>query len=258
MRFPLRAWFGLRLGVRTRGLLPPLSSFAYHTTSCEKLLHHRLHRIPCWCLLALLPVFEKALDCDNRRICLQNCCTELTCLRITSLGRITSWCSTPPPTFHWDWRRSSLHAQWFQQDGARPHTTPEVLEFLHSKFQCRILSIRVAQQFQCGFSFPSSIPDLNPCDSFIWGGLKDKVFSVPRTLPELKERFKESCAQVTRRMVTRVVQNFVLCLQVVRESPGGSHRARHPQLYPYLNFWSLFVTLTLFSNKIHSLSPRYW
>jgi hypothetical protein len=30
-------------------------------------------------------------------------------------------------------RRCSVHAQWFQQDGARPHTTPEVLEFLHSQ-----------------------------------------------------------------------------------------------------------------------------
>jgi hypothetical protein len=35
-------------------------------------------------------------------------------------------------------RRCSLHAQWCPQDGARPHTTPEVLKFLHSKFQHRI------------------------------------------------------------------------------------------------------------------------
>ena len=44
-------------------------------------------------------------------------------------------------------RQCSLHAQWFQQDGARPHTTPEVLEFLHSKFQHR------SDQ-----SFPTAIP----------------------------------------------------------------------------------------------------
>jgi len=39
--------------------------------------------------------------------------------------------------------------------------------------------------------------------------------SAPRTLPELKERIKESCAQVIRGMLTHVVQNFVLCLQAV-------------------------------------------
>jgi hypothetical protein len=54
-------------------------------------------------------------------------------LSIMSLGRITPWCATPS-SLNWDWdRRRSLHAQWFKQDGARPHTTPEVLEFLHSQ-----------------------------------------------------------------------------------------------------------------------------
>ena len=124
-------------------------------------------------------------------------------------------------------RRCSLHAQRFQQDGARPHNTPEVLEFLHSKFQHHIMSNRFPQQFQCGFSWPPCSPDLNPRDYFLWGCLKDKVFSsAPRTLPELKER------QVTRGMLTRVVQNFVLRLQAVRESQGTHnehviHNATH-------------------------------
>ena len=119
-------------------------------------------------------------------------------------------------------RRYSLHAQWFQQDGTRPHTNPEVLEFLHSKFQHRIVSNRFPQQFRCGFSWPLCSPDLNPCAYFFWGYLKDKVFSsAPRILPELKERIKESCAQVTRGMLTRVVQNIVLRLQAVRECQGA-------------------------------------
>jgi hypothetical protein len=130
-------------------------------------------------------------------------------------------------------RRCSLRAQWFQQNGARPHVTPEVLEFLHSKFQHRIMSNRFPQQFQCGFSWSPCNPDLNSCDCFLWGYLKDKVFSsAPRTLPELKEKIKSSCAQVTTGMLTRVVQNFVLCLQAVRESQGAHiehviHNATH-------------------------------
>jgi hypothetical protein len=88
---------------------------------------------------------------------------------------------------------------------------------------------------------------LNPCDYFFWGYLKDKVFSsAPRTLPELKERIKESCAQVTRGMLTRVVQNFVLRLQAVWESQGAqiehvTHNATHMwNSNPCLLLWHCF------------------
>jgi len=157
-------------------------------------------------------------------------------------------------------RQCSLHAQWFQQDGARPHTTPEVLEFLHSKFQHCIVSNHFPQQFQCGFSWPPCSPDLNPCDYFLWGYLKDKVFSsAPRTLPELKERIKESCAQVTRGMLTRVVQNFVLRLQAVWESQGAHiehviHNATHLwNSNPCLLLWHCFhINKFAFTNALLS------
>jgi len=38
--------------------LAPASFLACHIPSCTKLLHQRLHRIPCWCFLALVLVFE--------------------------------------------------------------------------------------------------------------------------------------------------------------------------------------------------------
>jgi len=88
---------------------------------------------------------------------------------------------------------------------------------------------------------------LNSCDYLLWGYLKDKVFSsAPRTMPELKERIKESCAQVTRGMPTRVVQNFVLRLQAVRESQGAHikhviHNATHVwNSNPCLLLWHCF------------------
>jgi hypothetical protein len=122
-------------------------------------------------------------------------------------------------------RTCSLHAQWFQQDGARPHTTPEVLEFLHSKFQHHIVSNRFPQQFQCGFSWPPCSPGLKPCDYILWGCLKDRVFSSsPWTLPELMERIKESCAE--------------LCIMSSSGSrvSRGSHQACHTQRYTYVKF----------------------
>ena len=88
---------------------------------------------------------------------------------------------------------------------------------------------------------------LNPCDSFLLGYLKDKMFSsAPWTLPELKERIKESCAQVTRGMFSRVVQNLVLCLQAVWDSQGAYiehviHNATHMwNSNPCLLLWHCF------------------
>ena len=55
---------------RANTWLAPASFLACLIPSCARPLHHRLHRTPCWSFLALLLVFEPALDCDNR-ICLQ-------------------------------------------------------------------------------------------------------------------------------------------------------------------------------------------
>jgi hypothetical protein len=86
---------------------------------------------------------------------------------------------------------------------------------------------------------------LNPCDYL--GYLKDKVFSsAPRSLPELKERIKKSCAQVRRGMLTHVVHNFVLRLQAVRESQEAHiehviHNATHMwNSNPFLLLWHCF------------------
>ena len=143
-------------------------------------------------------------------------------------------------------RRCSLYARWFQQDGARPHTTPEVLEFLHSKFQNRIVSNRFPQQFQCGFSWPPCSPDLNPCDYFLWGYLKDKMFSsAPWTEGEDQGKLCTGHKRNAHPCCTELCITSSSGSRVLR----GSHRACHPQRYTYVKFWSLFVTLTLFSYK---------
>ena len=58
---------------------------------------------------------------------------------------------------------------WFQQDGARVHTTDEVLDFLKSKFNGRVISNRL------DFSWPAKSPNLNPLDYFFWGAAEAEV-----------------------------------------------------------------------------------
>ena len=107
--------------------------------------------------------------------------------------------------------------QWYQQDGAPPHTSNETLRYLRSKFQDRLISRRCVNEWA-----PHS-PDLNPLDFFLWGYLKDNVFrGRPQTIPELKQAVAQKIREIELPTCTRVVDNFVrrikLCIQ-----RGGRH-----------------------------------
>ncbi len=70
---------------------------------------------------------------------------------------------------------------WYQQDGAAPHTANVVLNFLTQVFPSRHISLKT------DFEWPPHSPDLNPLDFFMWGYLKERVYSPPpANLKELK------------------------------------------------------------------------
>ena len=71
--------------------------------------------------------------------------------------------------------------QWFQQDGASPHSSNESLAWLQQRFPDRLISRRCEPQWS-----PHS-PDLNPPDFYLWVYLKDRVYgNNPQTIPDLK------------------------------------------------------------------------
>ena len=57
---------------------------------------------------------------------------------------------------------------WFQQDGAKCHTSEATLDVLHSVFEDRIIS-RIADVVG-----PLQSCDLTPLDYYLWGAVKDK------------------------------------------------------------------------------------
>ena len=59
--------------------------------------------------------------------------------------------------------------QWFQQDGAPPHTANVTLAWLDQKFPDRLVSRRRDPEWA-----PHS-PDLSPPDLYLWGYMKDRV-----------------------------------------------------------------------------------
>ena len=66
-------------------------------------------------------------------------------------------------------RRFFRARQWFQQDGATPHTSDESLTWLQQRFGGRLISRR------CDPEWSAYSPDLNPLDFFLLGYLKDRV-----------------------------------------------------------------------------------
>jgi len=52
-------------------------------------------------------------------------------------------------------------------------------------------------------------PDLSPCDVFLWGYLKEKVFKHrPRSLEDLKERIQQETDSIPPELTRRVMKNF--------------------------------------------------
>ena len=88
---------------------------------------------------------------------------------------------------------------------------------LREHFPERLISIRG------DLEWPARSPDLTPCDFFLWGFLKSRVYvNRPRTLQDLKTNIQEEIANITPAMLARVTTNarnrFVQCME-----NGGRH-----------------------------------
>ncbi|GFV22283.1 uncharacterized protein TNCV_3923431 [Trichonephila clavipes] len=82
-----------------------------------------------------------------------------------------------------------------------------VREFLNERLPHRWISRAGPQDLTC-LHWPPKSPDLTPCDFFLWGFVKDKVFvrPLPQDLEELKQRITAVLNSITRDMLSRVWQ----------------------------------------------------
>ena len=107
--------------------------------------------------------------------------------------------------------------QWFQQDGATPHTANLTLEWLEAKFPDPLVSRRHDPEW-----VPYS-PNLSPPDFYLWGYLKDRVYKdKPRIIPELKEAITAEIRAISKEECCRVMNNLVRKMQVCLQH-NGSH-----------------------------------
>jgi hypothetical protein len=80
-------------------------------------------------------------------------------------------------------RTAECEKYYFQQDGARPHTTRTVQTWLKEKFNEKLKEKDM---------WLPRYPDLNSCDFYLWGHLKSLVFNpLAKTLDDLKVKIEE-------------------------------------------------------------------
>ncbi|GBM09960.1 hypothetical protein AVEN_18367-1 [Araneus ventricosus] len=70
-------------------------------------------------------------------------------------------------------------------------------------------------------TWPSRSPDLNPCDFWLWGYLKDVVYGGPiASLAELKNRITQHIQNITTETLRSVVEHAVFLFQLIGENDG--------------------------------------
>jgi hypothetical protein len=96
------------------------------------------------------------------------------------------------------------------QDGVTPHTAKEIIQALCGVFgelngEDRIISKGL---------WPPRSPDLNPCDFYLWGKLKNVVYvNNAHDLEALRQNIREAVYNIPRRELQQVSQNLFKRIQ---------------------------------------------
>jgi inhibitor of nuclear factor kappa-B kinase subunit alpha len=98
------------------------------------------------------------------------------------------------------------------QDGGTAHTAVYSINVLNEVFEDRLTSRGL---------WPARSPDLNPYDFYLWGNLKDKVYSNnPHTFVELKQSICETISSVEVSELKLVQNNIFKRLEACLRAEG--------------------------------------
>ena len=110
----------------------------------------------------------------------------------------------------------------FQQDGAPPHFHFDVVAHLNANLLGRWIG-RASHNDSPLLTWSPQSPDLTPCDFFLWGYIKDRVYvsPVPCDLPQLRQRIVEAVAAIESQMLQRIWQQLDYRIGICRVTKGG-------------------------------------
>lgn len=105
---------------------------------------------------------------------------------------------------------------YFQQDGATCHTSNETIDLLREKFPDRVISRRGDH------NWPPRSCDLTPCDFFLWGHVKEKVYAnSPASIQDLKDGIREAIEDIGQPLCDLVMENFMKRIWSCKRGRGG-------------------------------------
>ena len=104
----------------------------------------------------------------------------------------------------------------FQQDGAPPHWSLIVRDFLNETFPNRWIGRNGPTPW------PPRSPDITPLDFFLWGYVKDRVYRTPvRDVETLQSRIIEVLATVNEEMLENTWREIEYRLDILRATNGA-------------------------------------
>ncbi|KAJ4426523.1 hypothetical protein ANN_27337 [Periplaneta americana] len=131
----------------------------------------------------------------------------------------------------------------FQQDGAPPHWGLIVREFLDTQFPGRWIGRDGPTRW------PPRSPDITPLDFFLWGYVKNKVYTGHkiRDLEQLRGRIRDAVNSVTPEMLQKTWQEIEFSIRILKIPET------FPYVYPLVNIiiWKLhdvFISYFTFSH----------
>lgn len=117
---------------------------------------------------------------------------------------------------------NSVEDFWFMQDGATPHKTKAVFQCIEEHFSKRVIAQDYPSRCGGGMDWPPYSPDLNPCDFFLWGNLKDKVYRQnPLTIEELSTAISREIQSIDKKTLKTVIEGFENRLYAIIDKEGA-------------------------------------
>ena len=113
-------------------------------------------------------------------------------------------------------QKRKLSKTIFMQDGAPPHVSNVSKEVLTRNFH-QVISRHFS------FGWPARSPDINPCDFFLWGWLKRKIFSHKRyfSLDDLKKDILAEIETFDKELLHNVVASVPSRLEALINAKCG-------------------------------------
>ena len=110
---------------------------------------------------------------------------------------------------------------WWAQDGAPAHRRIIVRDRLQELFRNRVIAFGQPREW------PPRSPDLPPCDFFLWGYLKSRVYQTPpQNLENIRNRITAEVHSLPRDMVRRAVLNMEIRARLCIERNGAHIKGR--------------------------------